>query len=201
MKIGIIGAGAIGKVYARLWHEAGHKVFLSSRTPTDHQGFVNDLGPDAFAGSVADAAAFGDVILFAPNYESAESAIVAMTPHVAGKLVIDATNPLRFNETGELESMIADGDIAARVMATKLPEARLAKTFTTLWSGHIETIHHLSPSPPVECEEEDVLQKRLFVPTYALPTCQFHGPPPHAGRERSGGANSPRPANFCPGGS
>ena len=30
MKIGIIGAGAIGQLYGKLWHKAGHEVMLSS---------------------------------------------------------------------------------------------------------------------------------------------------------------------------
>lgn len=138
MKIGIIGAGAIGRIYASLWHAAGHEVFLSARNPSKHQAFVDTLGTGASIGTVEEATTFGDVILFAPNYESADSAIAEMQSNVAGKLVIDATNPLRFNDAGQLESMIAEDQIAGVLMAAKFPTARIAKALTSLWSGHIE---------------------------------------------------------------
>lgn len=139
MRIGIIGAGHIGRAYAALWHRAGHHVFLSSRTPADHQGFVDGLGAGAFVGSAAEAARFGDVVLLAANYASAETAIQAIAPHVVGKLVIDAMNPLRKPGDRRTEPLIGEGQVAALVTAAKLPRARVAKALTTLWSGHVET--------------------------------------------------------------
>lgn len=139
MKIGIIGAGSIGRLYAELWHKAGHQVFLSSRNPEDHRSFVRGLGENAFVGAPSEAATFGDVILLAANYGSAKSAIEAIKPHAAGKLVIDAMNPLRFTSNGALERMIGEDQLAADVISAELPEARIAKALTTLWSGHVES--------------------------------------------------------------
>ncbi|MBO9436941.1 NAD(P)-binding domain-containing protein [Ruegeria sp. R13_0] len=139
MNIGIIGAGDIGRLYAKLWHQAGHAVFLSARDPNKHRAFVEALGDRAFFGTPEDAAAFGDVVLLAVNYPTVENAIEAITPHVIGKLVIDATNPLGYDANGKLEALIPDGEIAGLVMAEKLPNARIGKAFTSLWSGYVET--------------------------------------------------------------
>ena len=139
MKIGIVGAGAIGQIYAKLWNAAGHEVLLSSRNPQKLKELVGEIGPSVQAGTPAQAAAFGDVVLLAVNYWTLNEAIQAIRPHVAGKLVIDATNPLQHTEGGGIERVIGDDQIAGLVMAGKLPEARIAKAFTTLWTGHVES--------------------------------------------------------------
>lgn len=140
MKIGIIGAGGIGTLYARLWHAAGHEIRISSRSPAKLDAFVAEFTSGMFAGTPAEAAAFGDVVLLAPNYETVNAAVDAIRPHVGGKLVIDATNPLRLTEDGELQRLIPDDAVAGVVMARMLPEARIAKTLTSLWTGHVERL-------------------------------------------------------------
>lgn len=138
MKIGIIGAGAIGKLYGKLWHKAGHEIMLSSRHPETID--TAEVGETVKAGSVADASRFGDVILLAVSYWTIDEAITAMDPHITDKLVIDATNPLEWADDGNTVRVIDDDAIAALVMKDKLPEARVAKAFTTLWAGHVEQL-------------------------------------------------------------
>ena len=138
MKIGIIGAGAIGQTYAKLWSAAGHEILLSSRNPERLTPIVEGIGPAVQVGTPAQAARFGDVVLLAVNYWTLDEAIDAIRPHVLGKLVIDATNPLRHAAGGGTERVIGDDEIAGLVMAAKLPEVRIAKGFTTLWTGHVE---------------------------------------------------------------
>lgn len=139
MKIGIVGAGAIGQIYAKLWSAAGHEVLLSSRNPQKLTSMVEEIGPSVQAGTPAQAAAFGEVVLLAVNYWTLDEAIETIRPHVAGKLLIDATNPLRHAEGGGVERVIGDDEISGLVIAAKLPEARIAKAFTTLWTGHVES--------------------------------------------------------------
>ncbi len=138
MKIGIVGAGAIGQLYARLWNKAGHEILLSSRHPGKLTAMVREIGAEVQAGTPAQATQFGDVVLLAVNYTTIDEAVGAMRPHVHGKLIIDATNPLRLKESGGTERVIGDNEIAGLVMAKMLPEARVAKGFTTLWTGHVE---------------------------------------------------------------
>ena len=138
MKIGIIGAGAIGQTYARLWSAAGHDILLSSRNPDKLASLVQEIGATVRAGTPAEAAQFGEAVLLAVNYWTLDEAIAAIEPHVSGKLVINATNPLRLVEGGGTERVIGDDQIAGLILAAKLPEARIAKAFTTLWTGYVE---------------------------------------------------------------
>ena len=64
MKIGIIGSGDIGSTAARRFTEAGHEVAISnSRGPESLTGLVKDLGANARAATVSEAATFGDIVL------------------------------------------------------------------------------------------------------------------------------------------
>jgi predicted dinucleotide-binding enzyme len=66
MKIGIIGSGNIGATTARLFAGAGHEVTIAnSRGPESLTELVQDIGPQARAGTVEAAARASDVVLVA----------------------------------------------------------------------------------------------------------------------------------------
>lgn len=69
-RIGIIGAGNIGGTLGGLWAKAGHAVMLSSRHPKELKNLVEGLGPNARAGTPAEAIAFGEVVLIAVPYKA-----------------------------------------------------------------------------------------------------------------------------------
>ena len=148
MKIGIIGAGDVGQTLAKLWTQAGHSVILSSRHPETLESVIQDLGPTAQAATVVQTAIAGDILLLAVNYATIDAALAQMAPHVTNKIVIDATNPLRYTDEGNLERVIGDREIAGVVMADKLPNARIVKAFTTLWTGYLQQHAH-RPYPQV----------------------------------------------------
>ena len=63
MTIGIIGSGKIGGLVGRLWAQAGHNVLFSSRHPETLNALVEKAGSHASRGTIAEALAFGDIIL------------------------------------------------------------------------------------------------------------------------------------------
>src|SRR5260370_29848696 len=65
LKIATIGAGREGGALGALFVKEGHSVMFSSRHPEQLKDFVTGLGPLARAGTVAEAVAFGDVVLLA----------------------------------------------------------------------------------------------------------------------------------------
>jgi len=67
MRIGIVGAGKVGGGLGKIWVRAGHQVLFSSR-PNRLKVLIEEGGPGAYRGTIADAALFGDVILFSPNF-------------------------------------------------------------------------------------------------------------------------------------
>lgn len=88
--IGIIGAGHIGSALAHLAVEHGHDVVIAnSRGPDTLAGVVAELGPRARAGTVAEAARAGDLVIVAVPLRSVKEIDPAL---LAGKVVVDPTN-------------------------------------------------------------------------------------------------------------
>ncbi len=165
MNIGIIGAGSVAQTLAGFWIEAGHQVMLSSRNPDKIMRDANTQR--AKVGTATDAAQFGDVILLALSYNTLNTAIESIQAQVHDKLVIDATNPLIWNEDGtDTIRVIGDDEIAGVVLQGKLPGARVAKAFTTLWMGHIK--NHANATPRIamtlaaDAEEDRALISTLI---------------------------------------
>lgn len=128
MEIGIIGAGAIGQAVARQIVGAGEQVILSNRRgPQSLAGAVAELGPRARAGSVAEAAA-AEVVVLAVQWQHLGEAVADLPPW-AGRIVIDATNPVI--QPGFRVAEL-DGRGSSQVVADLLPGARLVKAFNTL---------------------------------------------------------------------
>ena len=89
LKIGVIGSGKIGGTIGGFWAKAGHQVLFSSRNPENLKSLVEGLGPNAKAGTVADALAFGDVIFLAVPYKAIPDIAKEYAPKFAGKVVLD----------------------------------------------------------------------------------------------------------------
>src|ERR1700742_2453379 len=94
LKIATIGAGneggALGTIYAKL----GHPVMFSSRHPEELKDLVAAAGPNARAGSVADAIAFADVVFLVVPYSAVEQIGRDYGKALAAKvLVVDVSNP------------------------------------------------------------------------------------------------------------
>lgn len=125
MRLGIIGAGHVGGTLGRLWESQGHDVRFGLRDPgKESGGGLNH----ARMGTVANTAAFADVILLAIPYEATADALKATGP-LAGKTVIDCTNPLLPDLSG---LAIGTTTSAAEEVAKLLPDAKVVKCFNTL---------------------------------------------------------------------
>ncbi|WP_052134534.1 NADPH-dependent F420 reductase [Collimonas arenae] len=126
--IGIIGAGAIGQAMAKQAVRAGLKVTLSnSRGPESLAAVIDQLGPNAHAGSVRDAAA-ADIVVLSVNWAQLPSALAGL-PSWDGRIVIDATNPV-IQPGYQLAEL--GGRNSGEVVTDMLPGARLVKSFNTL---------------------------------------------------------------------
>jgi predicted dinucleotide-binding enzyme len=132
MKIGIIGSGMIGGTLTRLLAAAGHEVMVSnSRGPESLRELVAEAGERAAAGTVEEAARFGDVIMLAVPWRTPE----ALPPPdaVHGKIVVDAMNPYRA-DGGQYD--LGDSS-SSEETAKRLPGARIVKAFNTIWYEHL----------------------------------------------------------------
>src|SRR4051812_37547768 len=94
MHIGVIGAGHLGATLAGWCAQSGHDVAVTSRHPERLGDVVDHLGGHGTAMPVAEAVDFADLVLFTPNWESAHEALDLAGRALAGKVVVDATNPV-----------------------------------------------------------------------------------------------------------
>jgi 8-hydroxy-5-deazaflavin:NADPH oxidoreductase len=129
MRIGVIGAGAIGQAVARRATAGGHAVVLSnSRGPDSLADTVSELGAGATAGTVADAAAAELVVLAVPWKAVGE--VLEGLPPWDGRILVDATN--QFTRDGGFE--VPDDDTGSEWVARQAPGARVVKGFNTLFA-------------------------------------------------------------------
>lgn len=131
MKIGIIGAGHIGGNAGRLFVKAGHEVLFSFSTdPAKLAALATSVGANARAGTPAEAAKFGDVVMLSVPWGTIDEALTAAGP-LDGKVVIDTTN--QFGRGGM--EMLPDGLSAAEFNARRMPGACPVKSYNTLTAG------------------------------------------------------------------
>jgi len=132
-KIGIVGSGHIGGTLGILLAKAGYEVLYSSRHPDRLKDLVKASGPKACAGSVAEAIAFGDVIVLSVPLKAIPELDAGTKEALKGKIVIDTSNPYP-----ERDGVIAEearkepggmGDFVARL----LPGARIVRAFNTVY--------------------------------------------------------------------
>ena len=130
MKIGIIGSGRQGGAIGTLWAKVGHQIVFSSRNPDSLQALVAAAGPTALAGTPAQAASFGDVVLIAVPYGALPQVGRDYAPLMKGKIVIDVGNP-RVDRDGEVGK---DGLARGTGVSSKehLPGVRLVRALNAL---------------------------------------------------------------------
>jgi 8-hydroxy-5-deazaflavin:NADPH oxidoreductase len=93
IKIGIIGSGHVGSALGGVWAKAGNEVMFSSRNLDNDKKLAAEVGANARAGTPLEAAAFGQVILFAVPYSAFPELIKSLGNSLKGKVVINASNP------------------------------------------------------------------------------------------------------------
>jgi predicted dinucleotide-binding enzyme len=93
MKIGVLGSGVVAKTLAGGLLKHGHQVKVGTRSPDKLADWAKE-NPAASIASFSDAAAFGELIVLAVGGKVAASALrLAGAENLAGKTVIDASNP------------------------------------------------------------------------------------------------------------
>src|SRR5215218_9923059 len=142
--IGLIGAGHIGSQVARLAVANGYRVVISnSRGPETLTDLVKELGANARAGTVDEAARAGDIVVVTvplKNYRS-----VPVEP-LAGKIVIDTNNyyPERDGHIAELDN---ESTTTSELLQAHLPASRVVKAFNNIYVSHLGSLHRPAGHP------------------------------------------------------
>ena len=127
MQIAIIGAGNVGRALGKGWARAGHAIVYGVPDPSDakHRATVEAAG-GAGLFSVPRAVQGADAIVLAVPFDAVGDALAA-AGDLAGRLLIDVTNPLRMGAAG-LELSLGFDRSGGEHVASLAPRAAVFKT-------------------------------------------------------------------------
>ena len=137
--VGAIGAGTVAQTIARLALAAGHKViFSNSHGPESLTELVGQLGANAAAGTVAEAAR-ADIVILAVGWDQVPAALQGQADW-AGRIVIDATNQWHHDRS---EADLGD-QTGSEYIATLTTGALIVKAFNTVYMSVVAKSAHRS---------------------------------------------------------
>lgn len=130
MRIAIIGTGNVGSALARGLKGKGHIIVLGARDPSSPKALAlaEETGSDLALPAAA--AAASDIVILSLPWWGAEEAVKALDD-LAGKIVIDCTNPLAM-EDRQLVLSIGHDTSGGEVVAGWMPGAKVVKTLNTV---------------------------------------------------------------------
>ena len=132
MKVGVLGTGDVGRSLGSGFVALGHEVKIGARS-ANHEKALEWVGARcarASQGTFADAARFGEVMVFATlGVANPDVVKAAGASSFAGKVVIDATNPLDFSKGFPPDLDIKGDDSGGETLQRLLPDAKVVKAF------------------------------------------------------------------------
>jgi hypothetical protein len=132
-RYGVIGSGDVGKALARGLARHGHDVVIGTRDPAKLAAFSKETG--VAVAPFAATAQHGGVVVLAVGGAVAVEVLRSVAPQVAGKVVIDTTNPISGPpEKGILPFFTGMDDSLLERLQVAVPAARLVKAFSCV--GH-----------------------------------------------------------------
>lgn len=135
-KIGIIGSGIVGQTLAAGFMKHGYEVMIGTRDTARLKDW-HAKHSDAGLGSFAEAAAFGSLLVLCTKGAVAHEALeLAGKANLAGKTVIDTTNPIAAvpPEHGVLKFFTDLNHSLMEKLQAQFPEAHFVKSFNSVGS-------------------------------------------------------------------
>jgi hypothetical protein len=135
MKIAILGSGQVGSTLGKAWAGRGHEITFGVRDPKSPkaQDAVKATGGKARATTVKEAASAAEAVVLATPWASTLDA-VRSAGELAGKVVIDATNPLAEDFSG---LALGHTTSAGEEVARSAKGARVVKCFNSIGAEHM----------------------------------------------------------------
>ena len=135
MHIGVLGTGTVGRTLSQALVDRGHEVRMGSRATGNEKAvaWAEQAGPLASEGSFADAAAFGELIINATaGAASLDVLEAAGAEQLAGKVLVDVSNPLDMSKGMPPTLTVCNDDSLAEQLQRAFPEVRVVKTLNTV---------------------------------------------------------------------
>ena len=137
-KVAVLGSGQVGETLGNGFLQHGFAVMRASREAAKLESWKKAAKGDAQIGTFADAATWGDIIVLAVKGTAAEAVLdQAGIANLAGKLVIDATNPIADQppQNGVIVYFTNANESLMERLQKKVPAARFVKAFNSVGSA------------------------------------------------------------------
>jgi predicted dinucleotide-binding enzyme len=134
MRIAVLGTGIVGRTLGSALLRSGHEVRMGSRTAGNEAAvaWASEIGGPATEGAFADAAGFGEIVFNATAGSHALAVLEAAgAEQLAGKVLIDVSNPLDFS-TGTLTLSVCNDDSVGESIQRAFPDVRVVKALNTV---------------------------------------------------------------------
>jgi hypothetical protein len=146
MTTAIIGTGNLGGALARHLVEGGEPVALAAKSDSGPRSLAAELGPLARAASVGDAIDAGDTVVLALWLDATQELLADDGGLLEGKVVVDPSNPIGFDEQGQMIRTLPDGQSAGSIVAALVPAgAHYVKAFGTLGADFLASSANREP--------------------------------------------------------
>lgn len=136
MKIGIIGAGDVGRTLGMRWRQKGHEIMFGvrNRQSQNVQNLIQ-LDKNLKFGEIRETVVFGDVIVFAVPWTSVEETILK-AGNLTDKILIDPTNPL----TPDLKGLALGNSSAAEKISNLAKNKKVVKAFNMIGAQTLDNL-------------------------------------------------------------
>jgi 8-hydroxy-5-deazaflavin:NADPH oxidoreductase len=131
--VSILGAGNMARGIATRALAGGNDVQILARNPQDAATLAGELGGTATSGTIGDPLT-GDVVVLAVPYPAATSLVEQYGDQLAGKVVVEISNPLD-PETYDRLVTPADSSAAQEIAKVAPGDAKIVKAFNTTFAG------------------------------------------------------------------
>ena len=177
MNIAVLGTGMVGRAIAARLHELGHDVTVGTRDPqatrarTEPDGMGNPpfstwhgAHPGIGLASFADAAAGAELVVNASSGATTMDVLgLAGADNLAGKVLVDISNPLDFSAGFPPTLFVKDTDSLGEQVQRTFPLAKVVKTLNTLNANLMVDPKSLGDSSSIFVSGDDPAAKEVVV--------------------------------------
>ena len=177
MNIAVLGTGMVGQAIAGRLHQLGHSVVVGTRDPeaTLARNAPDGMGNPPFSvwhsdhagvelATFADAAAAAELVVNATSGAAALDVLgLARAENLAGKVLVDISNPLDFSNGFPPTLFVKDTDSLGEQIQRAFPEAKVVKTLNTLTAPLMVEPKSLGESSTIFVSGDDAVAKATVV--------------------------------------
>ncbi|MDR3471751.1 MAG: NAD(P)-binding domain-containing protein [Devosia sp.] len=132
MKIGVLGTGVVGQTLGGKLVSLGHDVMMGARAPDNEKVLAFAQRTGGKAGTFGDAIRHGELVVNCTRGDGSIDALRQGAEHLAGKTLIDVSNPLDFSKGFPPSLSVSNTDSLGEMIQRAFPEAHVVKSLNTV---------------------------------------------------------------------